>query len=94
MPDFIMPPRSPLMISLLRHARLQRGLQLHHNHSTLRKLYERHLDCLLALLQAHVRAASASFAGMDTTTYTIFKVEKIFIKMQLWVCRFSYEDII
>lgn len=46
MPDFIMPPRSLLMISLLRHAHLQQGLQLHHKHATLRKLYERHLDCV------------------------------------------------
>lgn len=94
-----MPPRSLLMISLLRHAHLQRGLQLHHNHATLRKLYERHLDCVSLhyckpMCVQLVTLVWICFAGMDITTYTILKVEKIFIKTQLWVCCFSYEDII
>ncbi len=57
LPDFIMPPLSPLMISLLRHARLQRSPQLYHNSATLRRVCERCSRlCLLACLQAHVCA--------------------------------------
>lgn len=53
LPDFIMPPLSPLMISLLRHARLHRGLQLHRSSATLCKLLRCSRRCLFARLHVH-----------------------------------------
>lgn len=70
MPDFIMPPLSPLMISLLRHARLQRGLQLHRNPATLRKVCERRFRLCLVCVFASACNLCRCFPGENTSTYT------------------------
>lgn len=83
------------MISLLRHAHLQRGLQLHHNHATLRKLYERHLDCVSLHYCEPMRVQLAMLLcwyGYNNMYHCNSGKDRI--KTQLWVCSFSYEDII
>lgn len=100
LPDFIMPPLSPLMISLLRHARLQRGPQLHHNSATLRRACKRCSRlCLFACLRGHVCATYVApflewiqehvhdFTVQKNRAYFVTGVIYLLLEMSPWETR-------